>query len=602
MPERGEGSRSIAGFDGITRSLEILQQEQQQIDRNSEEGLRLLEIRNSWVRRPDDDKEKRKVVICGYTFSRNKFRWSLILCLVVVITVPIIVVKTLPKHDKEDHGPDKYGVALQTALKFFDAQMSGKLPKNSTVPWRRDSGLQDPIIGGYYDDGGLIKSTYPLAFSMTVLSWSAIEYQQKYENLGEYWHVRQIIKRGIDYLISTFDANATTISRIICQVGVASNSSTSPEYCWQRPEDVQLVPELLITTSGPDLAGEMAAALAAASILFINDTNYSAKLVHAAEVLFKFASAPGNHHSYSFPNPKIAYRSTGNCYLDELLWGNLWLYFATGNINYLHSATEAGDLKRSKVSKIFSWDNKLPGVQLLSTRIRMFRDPGYPFEKTLSTFHEFNDLNVCSFLRRFTVFKYTPGGMILLRSKGHGNLQYLVNAAFISSLYSDYVTATGISYWRCGEYGYIHVNELQRFAASQVDYLLGKNPRHISYLIGYGDAFPLRVHHRAASIPDDGKMYSCTEGWSFRDSSKPNPHNITGALVGGPDNNDNFQDDRNNKRYTEPSIAGNAGLVAALASLTTSGGRGVGASHRIFSKLGPLFPPSSPPPPPWNPN
>ncbi|KAJ6690063.1 hypothetical protein OIU85_006354 [Salix viminalis] len=76
-------------------------------------------------------------------------------------------------------------------------------------------------------------------------------------------------------------------------------------------------------------------------------------------------------------------------------------------------------------------------------------------------------------------------------------------------------------------------------------------------------------------------------GWKWRDSSKPNPHNITGAMVGGPDGFDQFRDVRTNYNFTEPTLAGNAGLVAALASLTSSGGIGID-KNSIFAALPPL--------------
>jgi hypothetical protein len=38
-------------------------------------------------------------------------------------------------------------------------------------------------------------------------------------------------------------------------------------------------------------------------------------------------------------------------------------------------------------------------------------------------------------------------------------------------------------------------------------------------------------------------------------------------MVGGPDTNDNFVDQRSNQRFNEPTIASNAGLVAALVAL-----------------------------------
>ena len=110
------------------------------------------------------------------------------------------------------------------------------------------------------------------------------------------------------------------------------------------------------------------------------------------------------------------------------------------------------------------------------------------------------------------------------------------------------------------------------------------------------------VHHRGASIPHDNKKYSCTGGWKWRDSRNPNPNNITGAMVGGPDQFDQFRDVRSNYSYTEPTLAGNAGLVAALVSLTSSGGHGID-EITIFSEIPPFFPQSStaPAPAPWKP-
>lgn len=123
---------------------------------------------------------------------------------------------------------------------------------------------------------------------------------------------------------------------------------------------------------------------------------------------------------------------------------------------------------------------------------------------------------------------------------------------------------------------------------------------NMSYLVGYGTKFPRHVHHRGASIPHDNKRYSCTGGRKWRDSRNPNPNNITGAMVGGPDKFDQFRDVRTNYNYTEPSLAGNAGLVAALASLTSTGGLGID-KNSIFSAVPPLYPQSPPPPPPWRP-
>ena len=49
-------------------------------------------------------------------------------------------------------------------------------------------------------------------------------------------------------------------------------------------------------------------------------------------------------------------------------------------------------------------------------------------------------------------------------------------------------------------------------------------------------------HYRAASCPGPGQ--SC--GWDFYYSGSPNVHDLKGALVGGPNKQDQWADDRTN--------------------------------------------------------
>lgn len=111
---------------------------------------------------------------------------------------------------------------------------------------------------------------------------------------------------------------------------------------------------------------------------------------------------------------------------------------------------------------------------------------------------------------------------------------------------------------------------------SQVDYILGDNPRATSYMVGYGNNYPRQVHHRASSIVSykvSPKFIGCREGyatWYGRKASDPNL--LTGALVGGPDAYDNFADERDNYEQTEPATYNNAPLLGILARLSGRGG------------------------------
>lgn len=104
--------------------------------------------------------------------------------------------------------------------------------------------------------------------------------------------------------------------------------------CWERPENMDYERPVQTATAASDLGGEVAAALAAASIVFRDNLAYSKKLIKGAQTAFDFARDPGRRAPYSRGNLYISpyYNSTG--YYDEYMWGATWLYYATGNTSY----------------------------------------------------------------------------------------------------------------------------------------------------------------------------------------------------------------------------------------------------------------------------
>ncbi|CAH8314219.1 unnamed protein product [Eruca vesicaria subsp. sativa] len=82
------------------------------------------------------------------------------------------------------------------------------------------------------------------------------------------------------------------------QVGSGRTSGGSvvhnDHYCWTRPEDIDYDRTVNRCDGGcSDLAAEMSAALASASIVFKDNRDYSKKLVHGAKTLFTYANAMG---------------------------------------------------------------------------------------------------------------------------------------------------------------------------------------------------------------------------------------------------------------------------------------------------------------------
>ncbi|OMO83568.1 Glycoside hydrolase, family 9 [Corchorus capsularis] len=80
----------------------------------------------------------------------------------------------------------------------------------------------------------------------------------------------------------------------------------------------------------------------------------------------------------------------------------------------------------------------------------------------------------------------------------HYNMQYVSNAAFLLTVYSDHLQASN-QRLRCDQ-GEVGPEEIFAFAKSQVDYILGANPMGMSYLVGYGLRYRQRMHQRGASI------------------------------------------------------------------------------------------------------
>jgi Glycosyl hydrolase family 9 len=137
--------------------------------------------------------------------------------------------------------------------------------------------------------------------------------------------------------------------------------------CWDRPESMTETRPLIFinnTSPGSDVAGETAAALAAASLVFkSSDPTYSSSLLTHAQQLFEFADNYTGIYSVTFPNVAQYYNSTN--YHDELLWAAAWLYHATGDLKYLSYATNNGQqFKGYGDPTYFSWDDKRAGTQV----------------------------------------------------------------------------------------------------------------------------------------------------------------------------------------------------------------------------------------------
>ncbi|KAL0447764.1 UNVERIFIED_CONTAM: Endoglucanase 6 [Sesamum latifolium] len=484
------------------------------------------------------------------------------LFLVLAGVFALLPLTTIAGHD--------YGEALSKSILFFEAQRSGYLPTTQRVQWRGNSGLADgkisgvDLVGGYYDAGDNVKFGLPMAFTITMMCWSIIEYGGQMDGGGELGNAVDAVKWGTDYLIKAHPQPYVLYGEV--------GDGNTDHYCWQRPEDMttsRAAYKIDPSHPGSDLAGETAAAMAAASIVFRRyNPSYSAELLKHAYQLFDFADKYRGKYDSSITIAQKYYRSVSG-YADELLWAAAWLYKATNDEYYLDYLGKNGDALGGTGWAIteFGWDVKYPGVQTMVAKFLM-AGKGGKYAAVFEKYQEKAEFFMCSCLGKGSLnAQKTPAGLIFRQR--WNNMQFVTSASFLATVYSDYLTSAGKSL-SCAN-GNFSPSELLSFAKSQVDYILGDNPRATSYMVGYGRNYPQQVHHRASSIVSykvNPSFVSCRGGyatWFNRKASDPNL--LTGAIVGGPDAYDNFADQRDNYEQTEPATYNNAPLLGILARL-----------------------------------
>ncbi|CAF1040180.1 unnamed protein product [Adineta steineri] len=434
----------------------------------------------------------------------------------------------------EGHGKSRYdyGEVLGKSLLFYEAQRTGKLPPNNRIKWRGDSMMMDTgnngedLTGGYFDAGDHVKFGFPMAGFTTVLAWGAIDYEDAYIHSGQIEYIRQAIRWSTDYFIKAH----TSQYEFYAQVGDGHDDHA----IWSRPEDwTKPRPAWKLTPQQPgsEVLAETAAALAAASIVFRSvDPNYQSILLSHARQLYDFANQFRGNYTHSIPHITDFYNSWSG-YGDELGWSAAWLLRATGDQRYQADVDQHyAEFGLTKLPLEFSWDNKIAGLQILMAKI------------TNNLSYRVQAENFCNYVVRQA--PKTPKGLVFLQP--WGSLRHASNVAFL-----------------CLQASEMNINKQQYvdFATQQINYILGDSGR--SYVIGFGQNYPQRPHHVSSSCPDRPAVCN----WDAFSDPNPNPQLLIGALVGGPDENDNYEDRRDDYVMNEVTTDYNAGFQSVVAGL-----------------------------------
>lgn len=461
-----------------------------------------------------------------------------------IITL-LLLVAYIFQSNAQDYN---YAEALQKSMFFYECQESGELLPDNRVNWRGNSALDDgadvghDLTGGWYDAGDHVKFNFPMAFSATALAWGAIDFESGYVTAGQMPYIKRNLRWVNDYFIKCH----TAPNELWGQVG-----NGGLDHAWWGSAEIMPMerPAYKIDASQPgsDLAGETAAAMAAASIVFQDDDPaYSATLLEHAIQLYNFADNYRGVYSESITDAASYYRSFSG-YNDELVWGAIWLYRATGDAAYLAKAESYyANLSTEPQSTIKSykwglaWDDKSYGCYALLAKLTGNAQYKADVERHLDYWTDgYNGQRI----------NYTPGGLAYLDV--WGALRYAANTSFLALYYASEATSTS------------KAQKYRDFALSQIDYALGDNPRNSSYVVGFGNNPSQNPHHRTAH-----------GAWANNQNGPPEQtrHILYGALVGGPNNDDSYEDDRSNYINNEVACDYNSGFSGALAALVEAYG------------------------------
>lgn len=432
----------------------------------------------------------------------------------------------------EGTGAFNYGEALQKAIIFYEEQRSGDLPDTGRVNWRGDSGLTDgadvglDLTGGLYDAGDNVKFNLPMAYTSAMLAWSVYEDTDAYKQSGQYEYICDTIRWVNDYLIKCHPEDEV----YYYQVG-----DGNVDHGWWGPSEVMQMnrPSYCVTADSPGscVAGEAAASLAAASVVFADtDAEYAAECLTHARSLYAFAEKTKSDSGYTAAN---GFYNSRSGFYDELSWAAVWLYLATDDQSYLEKAEGYWDEQEHDYKWTMCWDDVSTGTALMLAKLTGDKEYTDWMEKNL----DYWTVGVNG-----ERINYTGKGLAYLDT--WGALRYATTEAFIAALYADW---DGCSSAKKDTY--------IDFAESQINYALGSTG--YSYMVGFGENYPQHVHHRTAQGSYSDNM---NEPATAR-------HILYGALVGGPNQNDDYPDNVSDYTTSEVACDYNAGFVGVLARM-----------------------------------
>lgn len=414
-----------------------------------------------------------------------------------------------------------YESALRASIDFFDANRCGNdVASDNVFNWRGACHTDDgdvvgiDLTGGFHDAGDHVKFGLPQTWSAATLGFALYEFRESFDQAGATSRMLATLKHFTDFFIKCHVSTNTFYYNI-------GDGNVDHSY-WGSPElQTGTRPVIAATPSTPasDVCGEAAAALALMYLNYqdINSTYANQCLLHAEQIFDLGRNYLGRSNDGGGGN---FYKSTSH--LDDLTWGAVWLYTATGDNSYLtdvetwiETPNDYGDDPYNK-HWAPAWDDVTIFAML---KLHEITGEQKYYDGVINNLEWYRD--DCT---------RTPFGLPWLDS--WGVLRYASSEA-------------GVGYLAAMKYDYAGYMET---ADLTMNYTVGVNPRNGSYITNWGNNSPQHPHHRANEPNRDG----VTNG-------------MVGALVGGPNSSDYYADNVNDYVMNEVAIDYNASFILGMA-------------------------------------
>ncbi len=473
-----------------------------------------------------------------------------------------------------------YAKALQYSQFFYDANMCGTgVDENNLYQWRhnchtydaelpldsvstnmsssfieKNRSVLDPdgdgtvdVSGGFHDAGDHVKFGMPEAYSGSTLGWGFYEFREQYEATGQDTHAKTILRYFNDYFMRcTFLDQSGKAIAFCYQVG----DGDIDHQTWQAPEQDDMFRRGWFATDELPSTDCVSAAAASLAVNYMNfkdeDPAYAEKSLKYAKALFEFAERCENK-SCNADGPKGYYTSLK--WEDDYCWAASWLYLATRDDHYLDIVFKYLDYYAPSCWT-HCWNDVWAGTMCIVAEIDDLYDKnGQVFEdryKAATGKSPYEEIDFWSQIAK-TVDNWMAGRTPTITPAGYSFLSQWGSAR--------YNTATQLLALVYDKHHGDAPSKYSEWAKSQMNYLMGDNPISRCYIVGYNDLSAKYPHHRAAS------------GLSRCEDTREHKYVLYGALVGGPDANDQHVDVTADYIYNEVAIDYNAAFVGACAGL-----------------------------------